>query len=140
MKTSTVKGKRSDRYLELIRKHPLRPIRNDHELDTAVHMLNFLLDRGRLAADEKDYFDVLTDLIQKYEDEHIVFERQPDSAMLRHLIEAKGVTQAQVAKDCQIAESTISAVMAGTRKLTRGHISKLAHYFHVGTGVFADND
>ncbi len=60
--------------------------------------------------------------------------------MLRHLIESKGVTQAQVANDCRIAESTISAVLAGTRKLTRSHITKLTRYFHVEPSVFSDVD
>ena len=59
--------------------------------------------------------------------------------MLRHLIEAKGVTQAQVAKDCRIAESTISEVLKGVRKLNRNHIAKLSAYFHVGPGVFFDD-
>jgi transcriptional regulator with XRE-family HTH domain len=53
------------------------------------------------------------------------------------LLENKGVTQAQVAKECRIAESTISAVLAGTRKLNRNHIGKLASYFHVEPGVFS---
>src|SRR5882762_9772979 len=99
MKTRTKKKAVKDRYLELVQCVPLRPIRNEDELDEAINMVDYLIDREKLNADEKDYLDVLGDLIAKYEDEHIVFERQPDSAMLRHLIEAKGVSQAQVAKE-----------------------------------------
>jgi HTH-type transcriptional regulator/antitoxin HigA len=117
---------------------PLRPIRSEDELDEAINMANYLIDQEKMTSDEKDYLDVLGGLIHEYESKHISFERQPDSGMLRHLIEAKGVTQSQVARDCQIAESTISAVLAGTRKLTRSHISKLARYFHVESGVFSD--
>ena len=46
------------------------------------------------------------------------------------------VTQAQVAKDCRIAESTISEVLADKRKLNRKQIGKLATYFHVKPTVF----
>ena len=137
MKTRTKKKAVKDRYLELIQLVPLRPIRNESELDEAINMVNYLIDREKMSADEKDYFDVLGGLIYEYESKHIIFERQPDSGMLRHLIEAKGVTQAQVAKDCRIAESTISEVLAGTRKLNRAHIGKLSAYFHVGPGVFS---
>ena len=56
--------------------------------------------------------------------------------MVQFLIEAKGVTQAQAAKDCRVAESTISEIIAGTRKLNRRHIGKLCKYFNVGPGVF----
>ena len=58
--------------------------------------------------------------------------------MIRFLIEAKQVTQSQVAAGTGIAESTVSAVLAGKRKLNRNHIGKLAKYFHVSTAVFAD--
>lgn len=140
MKTRTKKTTVKDRYLELVQQVPLRPIRNESELDDAINMVNYLLDqldRRTWTKDENDYIDVLGGLIEQYEDKHYPFEPQPDHAMLRHLIEAKGVTQARVAKDCNIAESTISAVLAGTRKLNRGHINKLARYFHVGPGVFS---
>ena len=143
MKTQTRKKKKTakNRYLELIEHVPLRPIRNEEELDEAINMVDYLvdqLDRRSWTQDEKDYIDVLGGLIEQYEDQHHVFERQPDSAILRHLIEAKGVTQSQLARDTSIAESTISAVLGGKRKLNRAHISKLAHYFHVEPGVFAE--
>ncbi len=136
MKTQTKKKRVKDRYLELVQCVPLRPIRSEGELDEAINMANYLIDRERMTKDEKDYLDVLGGLIEAYEDEHIIFERQPDGEMLRFLIEAKGVTQAKAAKACGIAVSTISAVIAGTRKLNRQHIGKLCRYFNVGPGVF----
>ena len=57
--------------------------------------------------------------------------------MLRLLIEAKEVSQAKVAKDTRIAESTISEVLAGKRKLNRAQIGKLARYFKVSPAAFA---
>ena len=140
MKTQSKKKVVKDRYLELVQCVPLRPIKSEAELDKAINMVNFLLDqldRRSWSRDEKDYIDVLGSLIEKYESEHIIFKRSPPHKMLGHLIEAKGVTQAQAAKDCRIAESTISAVLAGSRKLTRNHIEKLSRYFHVEPGVFS---
>jgi transcriptional regulator with XRE-family HTH domain len=58
--------------------------------------------------------------------------------MLRHLLEAKGVSQAQAARQTGIAPSTISEILAGTRTLTRGQMEKVCAYFHVGPGVFID--
>jgi HTH-type transcriptional regulator/antitoxin HigA len=56
--------------------------------------------------------------------------------MLAHLIEAKGVRQADVARGTGIAISTVSEVLAGKRQLSRRHIEKLATYFHVGASAF----
>ena len=130
------KKSKVSRYIELVQCVPLRPIRTDDELDEAINMVDYLIDRKKLGIDERDYLDVLSDLIQQYEAKHVVFERQPPDAMLRFLIEGKGVAQAQVAKDCRIAESTISALLAGERKMNRNHIAKFAAYFNVGPGVF----
>lgn len=138
MKTQAKKGQ-MDRYLALVRRFPLRPIRSEAELDEAIAVLDGLLDRldrRPWNRDEKDYVDVLGDLIGRFESVHMPIEPLPDAAMLSFLIETKGVTQVQVAKDCRIAESTISEVLAGVRKLNRGHIAKLCGYFHVEPGVF----
>ena len=125
-----------DRYLELIRTFPLRPIRSDKELSEALAVVDELLDQKRLAAEEQDYLDVLSGLVQRYEKEQHPMPPASDAQMFRHLIEAKNVTQVQVARATGIAESTISAVLAGHRRLNREHIEKLARYFHVGARAF----
>jgi HTH-type transcriptional regulator/antitoxin HigA len=59
-----------------------------------------------------------------------------DAEMLAHLIEAKGVGQADEGRATGIAVSTISEMLAGKRQLSRRHIEKLAMYFHVGVSAF----
>src|SRR5437870_6402521 len=114
-----------DRYLELVRRFPLRPIRSDKELDQATRVLDSLLDRASLEPEEKDYLDVLSDQIDRYEDTHVEIPRASDAEVLQHLLEASGVTQAEVATGAGISESTISEVLSGKRALNRQHIGKL---------------
>jgi HTH-type transcriptional regulator/antitoxin HigA len=137
VKARTTKPKK-DTYLELIYRFPLRPIRSDEELDAATAVIDELLDRDRLDDGAKDYLDVLSDLVERYEAEAWPIEPVSDAVMLRHLLEAKGVSQAQAARQTGIAPSTISEILAGTRTLTRGQIQKLCAYFNVGPGVFID--
>jgi HTH-type transcriptional regulator/antitoxin HigA len=125
-----------DRYLELVRLVPLRPIRSDAELDRAITMIDALLDQAERNVDEEDYLDVLSDLVERYEDEHDPMPPASGSEMLRFLIESQGTTQARVAAQTRIAESTISEVLAGKRKLNRKHIEALARHFHVSPAVF----
>ena len=127
---------RQDRYLEWIREFPLRPIRSDKELRDALSVIDRLLDANQLVREEQDYLDVLGGLVQRYEQERHPMPQVSDAEMLRHLIEAKNVTQAQVARATGIAESTVSALLAGNRRLNREHIEKLAQYFHVGARAF----
>jgi HTH-type transcriptional regulator / antitoxin HigA len=59
------------------------------------------------------YLDALSDLIASYEDEHHSIEPASDAAMLAHLMESAGVTQAQLSRETSIPKSTISEVLAG---------------------------
>jgi HTH-type transcriptional regulator/antitoxin HigA len=131
-----VYGKTEDRYLDLVRRFPLRPLRTDTDLDAAIAVIDSLIDLPALTAPEQDYLDVLSDLVQAYEAEAIPLRPVGDADMLRFLIEQKSVTQAMAANGAGIAESTISEVLTGKRKLNRGQIAKLAHYFHVEPGAF----
>lgn len=131
-----VYGKTEDRYLELVRRFPLRPLRSDFDLDAAVVVIDSLLDQPELSAPEQDYLDVLSDLVEAYESEAVPMRPVGDAELLRFLIEQNGTTQSAVASGAGIAESTISEVLAGKRKLNRNQIAKLARFFHVEPGAF----
>jgi HTH-type transcriptional regulator/antitoxin HigA len=95
-------------------------------------MVNQLLDRD---AWEEDYLEVHSDLIERYEEAEHPIGEVSDAAMLQHFIEATGVPQAQVAAATGIAESTLSAILWGKRKLGRRHLHLLADYFSVSPTV-----
>lgn len=141
MTTRTRAGSEQDTYLLLVKEFPLRPIRSDAALVEARRMIDKLVDRlDDLEEGERDYLDVLADLVERYEKATIPMPRLPDQLMLRFLLDAKEVSQSQLAKDTGIAVSTISEVLAGKRKLTRSQVEQLARYFHVGPGVFSCED
>ena len=60
-------GRREHRYLDLVRRFPLRPLRSAADLDAAVAVVDELLDRADLSDPEQDYLDVLSDQIEAYE-------------------------------------------------------------------------
>jgi HTH-type transcriptional regulator / antitoxin HigA len=111
MATANQREKAHDRYFDLVLQFPLRPIRSDEDLDKAICMVDTLLDRRDLSAEEEDYLDVLGDLIERYENDAHPMPPVSDADMLRHLIEAKGVSQTEVAEATEIAVSTISEVL-----------------------------
>jgi HTH-type transcriptional regulator/antitoxin HigA len=131
------RAKNTDDYFELVRRVPLRPIRSDGELAAAIAMIDTLIDQPRLTRGAQDYLDVLSDLVHKYETEGHPMTPVSDAALLRHLLEAKGATQIEVVRATGIAESTISAFLAGKRHPSRQHVAKLAAYFAVSPTAFA---
>ena len=74
-----------------------------------------------------------------WEDQQHAIEPASDADMLRHLMEAKGVTQIQLSQDTGLPKSTISEVLAGKKSFSRQIIRKLAEYFRVNVGVLAAN-
>ncbi len=128
-----------DLYFELVRSFPLRPLRSEDELDRAMKIMDELLSRGDLDSDRQDYLDVLSDLVERYEDKVHSIPAATDAQVLQHLIEARGVRQVELAQATSIAESTISAVLSGARKLTREQIERLAAHFGISPAAFMES-
>jgi len=127
-------------YLALIQQLPLWPIHSPGVHRRGLALANALVGKkakaGKLSRGESGYLSVLIELLENYEKEKHPRRRVGDGEMLAHLIEAKNVTQAQVERDTGIAAPTISAVIAGRRRLTRDQIGKLSAYFGVTPTVF----
>jgi HTH-type transcriptional regulator/antitoxin HigA len=126
-----------DVYLGLVREFPLRPLRSDSQLMRAIAMVDRLVKRDGLSPGEADYLAVLTDLVEAYEDEHEPDPELSPAEMLRALIEAKGVTQAKVAAETGVSESTISAILTGKRRVSHDARVRLGNYFAVQPQAFA---
>jgi HTH-type transcriptional regulator / antitoxin HigA len=58
--------------------------------------------------------------------------------MLRYLIESQQKTQREVAAGAGLADSTISEILAGKRKLSIKQIESLTRFFKVKPAVFLD--
>ncbi len=126
-----------DTYFDLVKLFPLLPIGSERDLDRAIALVDSLLDRDDLDPDEQGYLDVLSDLVERYEEEHHPIAPASDSAMLAYLIEQRETTQSAVARATGIAVSTINEVVWGKRTLRREHIARLARHFSVSPAVFA---
>lgn len=137
--SSQLRGKVRDDYLDLVLKFPLASLRSEEQFQDAQAVIDGLLTKGKLRAGEEMYLDALSDLVAAYEDAHYPIEPPSDADMLRHLMEAKGVTQAGLHRDTGLAKSSISEVLAGRKSFSRQMIRKLADYFKVDVSILASN-
>ena len=136
MSLATLYGETQDTYLTLIRTCPLRPLRSEADLDEAMAILDALVVQDALSAAEADYLAVLSDLVEQYEAEAHPIPPASDAELLQHLLEAQSVTAREVAQATGMDVATLTAVLAGTRPLTREQIGQLARYFQVSPSVF----
>ena len=126
-------------YLNLIVEMLLASIKSQQQLDAAQAMIDRLLRQKTLDDGEKLYLDALSDLVAAYEDAHYPIAPASDADMLRHLMEAKDVTQAELHRQTGIPKSTISEVLAGKKSFSKALIRTLADFFKVDASVLASN-
>jgi HTH-type transcriptional regulator/antitoxin HigA len=124
-----------DTYFKLVRKFPLTRIKDDQHLAEAQGFLDNLLSQ-ELDEGADAYLDALSDFIENYEKENEPASGSPPEDVLRELINSSKLSQHQLSKTVGIAQSTISAVLNGSRKLTTNQIMKLARHFNVSPVVF----
>lgn len=130
-----------DKYLTLVRKFPLRPIRDDAEYDAAIVVLNRLVVRPEesLSAGERDYVDTLTLLIQAYDDVHHQIETSNLNGveMLKYLMDQTGMRRIDLGRLLGNA-ALATFILNGQRELSKTHIRTLAKHFKVDASLFLD--
>jgi HTH-type transcriptional regulator / antitoxin HigA len=135
MANKTALSTASDTYPQLVSQFRLVPIKDDNHLKGAHQMIDRLMQED-LDASGEDYLDVLVDLVEAYEEQHFPIADASDVDVLRELMRSNDLSQNDLAKRVRIAQSTISDVLNGNRKLTKGQVIKLAEFFHVAPAAF----
>lgn len=83
---------------------------------------------------EQRYLDLLTNLVEAYEEEHYPIRDASPVDVLRTLMEANHLKQKDLASIFG-AESTVSEVLHGTRQLNLSHIERLSDRFNLSPEV-----
>jgi HTH-type transcriptional regulator/antitoxin HigA len=135
MAVETTKHRLPDTYFKLVKRFPLVHIRDDAHLRHASETINRLLQEDRDEGAE-EYLDVLTDLVEAYESQHVLIPDASEADVLRELMRANGLSQLRLAQEVKISQSTISAVLTGARSLTKDQVLRLAKFFQVSPTAF----
>jgi HTH-type transcriptional regulator/antitoxin HigA len=125
-------------YLALIKRFPLRPIRDEESLDAASEIFSELvLKADRKTSDENDYVTVLGRLIREYEeDSQTLAPPMTPQRALQSLIDDNELSQSELARQLKVSQSVISEFLGGTRGISKSLVLKLAEYFRVSPELF----
>jgi HTH-type transcriptional regulator/antitoxin HigA len=136
-KTASPRQPSSDRYLEMLREFPPRPIHNDGEHRRAIEVIDKMIDRGRLTPEEEDYLEVLGLIVSAYEDS--IYEHPEFNGVdrLRYLMGENGLSQADLARETNIPVQSLSDILTGKRRISPKVRGKLAERFGVPAFLFA---
>jgi HTH-type transcriptional regulator/antitoxin HigA len=124
-----------DNYMELIQEFPLTHIKNDAHLKRAVEVIDTLVE-AKLSHGQQEYLDVLTDLVESYEQKNVHIPDATEADVLQALMVSHRLSQSALAIGVGISQSTIFSVVRGVRSLTRQQVDVLAKHSHVSPAVF----
>ncbi len=144
MKTATRKIRRFSNYAnvpgtyrELCRLYLPRPVRDDGEDAAATEMMNALAVFPQLNAEQRDYFDVLTEFVDAYDKTKPVrWPKIKGRDVLKHLMAEHGMNGADVSRILGGSRNLGAMILRGDRNLTLAHVRKLAGYFKVSSELF----
>jgi len=129
---------KSRTYEQLLLRFPPRIIREKRVAKSAYEVVDQLMSLESPTKDQLEFLELVSTLIEDFESRDYPTPVPSTSSLLQHLIEAKGVSQAEVAKKTKVSPSTLSEVLTGRRKLSVANMKRLATYFCISPAVFLE--
>ena len=125
----------SPAYTALLAKVPPRVIRSEEQNEAYIDALYALDQRQDEWTDEEaELADLLTLLIEDFEEKNYSLPKSSPGDMLQALLEFREMEHADLHNI--LGEEATSAILQGRREPNTGEIRKLAEVFHVSPEVF----
>jgi HTH-type transcriptional regulator/antitoxin HigA len=118
----------------LVRTLP-RVIHTEDEYDHFIAELMRLEEVEDLTPEQEGLAELLTVLVEKYEERRYPIRQASPQQVLRHLMEARNLTQKDMLKVFG-SKGITSEVLNGKRSISKAHAKKLAKFFHVSAELF----
>ena len=125
----------SREYSTLLEKVPPKVIRNEKENEAYTEILYELDQRKTLTPAEKELAELLTLLIEDFEEKRYQLPKSKPLGVLRFLMEQHGLKQKDLAGVFG-SPSIVSEVLSGKREMNKEHIKRLSERFHVSPELF----
>ena len=120
---------------KMIAKGAPRVIRNDAELAAYTDVLFRLTSLSHPSRPEEEAIELLTLLIERYEEAHYPIPSADPVSVVRFLLERQNLTQRDLVPEFG-SESAVSMFLSGQRKLTLDQVRKLSLRFNLSADVF----
>jgi HTH-type transcriptional regulator/antitoxin HigA len=123
-------------YAELLAKVPPRVIHTEEENeDYTAALYDLLQNHADLSPEERDLAEVLTLLIEDFEEKHYQLPKATPLEVISFLMDQHGLKQKDLV-DVFGTASIVSEVLSGNRDLAKVHIARLSERFHVSPELF----
>ena len=121
--------------VEMIERGAPHVMHSEEQLEAYTKALYRLTSVAKPTQTQVEAIELLTLLIERYEEVHYPVPDASPADVLRFLLEQHGLKQRDLAADLG-GESVVSEVLSGKRRLNAAHIELLSKRFHVSPAVF----
>jgi HTH-type transcriptional regulator/antitoxin HigA len=125
----------NSRYAALLSQTLPRPIKTEEKNEQYIRILEEMERRGKLDEDEKEFAELLTILIENFEEAHYQLCPSTPLEVIAELMDANNLRQKDLV-DVFGTESIVSEVLKGKRELNKDHIKRLSVRFNVSPELF----
>lgn len=122
-------------YRQLLGRTLPHVVHTDEDCDRLTSELARLDERERLSPEKKELAELLTVLIDEYEERRYPIQKASPQQSLQHLMEARKLTQKDLWKVLG-SKGITSEVFHGKRSISKSQARKLAEFFHVSVALF----
>ena len=122
-------------YGQLLKRTLPHVIRTEEEHERLANELLRLDERENPSAEERELGELLTVLIDEYEERRYPIQKAGPRQTLRHLMEARSLTQKDLWKVFG-SKGITSEVFHGKRAISKTQAKRLAAFFHVSAELF----
>jgi HTH-type transcriptional regulator / antitoxin HigA len=128
----------NQRYRELLAKTLPKVIKTEAENERYLEIVYQLMREGDdLSPEELSLLELLSILIEQYEEKTYPMADVPPDRMIRHLMEQRDLSQSDLLPVLG-SRGVTSEVVNGKRKPSKKQAKALAEFFHVSTDLFLD--
>ena len=111
-------------------------IKSNEQYNQYCNELEHLLIANTLSAEEEDTVDLLTLLIEKWDEEHNTFADVGPITLLKYLLSENDLKPVDLAAILQIRKGLVSEILNYKKGLSKEVIRKLADYFKLNQSAF----
>ena len=122
-------------YRQLLGRTLPHVIHTEEECERLTNELMRLDEREDPSAEENELAELLTVLIDEYEERRYPIPKASPQQTLQHLMEARNLTQKDLWKTFG-SKGITSEVFHGKRAISKAQARKLAQFFHVSAELF----
>lgn len=125
------------RYARLLAQRLPTVVRTEKENEEMLGAIWELMKKGedKLSAEELALLELMSVLVERFEEEHYPIPDSPPHRILQHLMEARDTKQADLVPILG-GRGRVSELVNGKRAISKTQAKALANFFHVSAELF----